>query len=78
MLFVMVGMGSTSAHSSPAAHSRDAPVLTWFAIWGFPAVAATSAVVHASLRMPVTAAMQSLYTLACTYLAATWRRTLVS
>ncbi|GGS95757.1 hypothetical protein [Streptomyces violaceus] len=78
MLFVMVGMGSTSAHSSPTAHSRDVPVLTWLAIWGFPAVAATSGVVHARLRMPVTAAVQSLFTLACTFLAVIWTRMLLS
>ncbi|WP_338785172.1 hypothetical protein [Streptomyces sp. DG1A-41] len=77
LLFVMVGMGSTSANSSPTA-PRDVPVLTWFAVWGFPAVAAASAVVHARLRMPVTAAVQSLFTLACTFLAAIWTLMLLS
>jgi heme/copper-type cytochrome/quinol oxidase subunit 2 len=79
MLFVMVGMGSAqSSHRSAAAHSRDVPVLTWLVVWGIPAVAVTGAVVHARLRMPVTAVVQSLFALACVLLAVIWTRMLLS
>lgn len=79
MVLVMVGMGSTQApHPSATVHSRDVPVLAWLAIWGVPAVAATSAVVHARLRMPVTAVVQTLFTLACTILAMVGTRILLS
>ncbi|MGN9759898.1 hypothetical protein [Streptomyces sp. SD31] len=79
MVLVMVGMGSAQApHSSAPVHSRDVPVLTWLAIWGVPAVAATSAVVHARLRMPVTTVVQTLFTLACTILAVIGTRVLLS
>ncbi|MFF7892221.1 hypothetical protein ACFZDI_09880 [Streptomyces sp. NPDC007907] len=69
-LLVAVGMGRT--------RSSGAPVLTWFVIWGGPAVAAAGAVVHARLRMPVTAVVQGLFTLACTVLAVAWTRMLLS
>ncbi|WP_328834646.1 hypothetical protein [Streptomyces europaeiscabiei] len=79
MLFVMVGMGSAqSPHSSATARSRDVPVLMWVTVWGIPAVAATGAVVHARLRMPVSAVVQSLFTLVCTFLAVAWTRMLLS
>ncbi|MGC9544550.1 hypothetical protein [Streptomyces sp. UG1] len=79
MVLVMVGMGITQEpHPSAAVHSRDVPVLVWLAIWGIPAVAATSAVVHARLRMPVTAVIQTLFTLACTILAVIGTRMLLS
>lgn len=76
MLFVMVGMGI--AHSSTTPHSRDVPVLIWLAVWGIPAVAATHAVVHARLRMPFSAVVQSLFALVCTFLAVLWTRMLLS
>jgi hypothetical protein len=79
MLFVMVGMGSAqSPHSSATAPSRDIPVLTWLVVWGVPAVAATGALVHARLRMPVSAVVQSLFALACAFLAVIWTRMLLS
>ncbi|MEU3852241.1 hypothetical protein [Streptomyces sp. NPDC029554] len=80
LLFVMVGLGTArSPHSGATAHhSRDVPVLIWFVVWGLPAVAAAGAVVHARLRMPVTAVVQSLFTLACTFLAVIWTRMLLS
>ncbi|MGA5143405.1 hypothetical protein [Streptomyces azureus] len=79
MLFVMVGMGSAQPpHLSATAHSRDVPVLTWLVVWGLPAVAVTGAVVHARLRMPVSAVVQSLFALACAFLAVIWTRMLLS
>ncbi|MGX1567099.1 hypothetical protein [Streptomyces sp. NPDC055506] len=79
LLFVMVGMGSAEPpHSVQPARSRDVPVLAWLVIWGVPAVAAAGAVVHARLRMPVTAVVQSLFTLVCTLLAVVWTRMLLS
>ncbi|MFJ8593410.1 hypothetical protein [Streptomyces sp. NPDC093598] len=79
ILFVVVGMGSAeSAHSPATMHTRDVPVLTWLVIWGIPAVAATGAVVHARLRMPVTAVVQSLFTLTCALMAVMWTRMLLS
>jgi hypothetical protein len=79
MLFVMVGMGSGQPqHPSATAHSRDVPVLMWLAVWGLPSVAVTSAVVHARLRMPVSAVVQSLFALACAFLAVIWTRMLLS
>ncbi|MFC9680448.1 hypothetical protein [Streptomyces sp. NPDC056948] len=70
IVFVRVGMGSAqSQHSSAAAHSRDIPVLTWLVVWRVPTVAATGALVHARLRMPVSAVVQSVFALACTFLA---------
>ncbi|MFI6376075.1 hypothetical protein [Streptomyces sp. NPDC050546] len=79
LLFFMVGMGSAqSPYSAQPAHSRDVPVLTWLVVWGVPAVAATSAVVHTRLRMPVTAVVQSLFTLVGTLLAVVWTRMLLS
>ncbi|GAB2756760.1 hypothetical protein [Streptomyces bullii] len=79
MLLVVVGMGSTqSPHPSATTHSRDVPFLTWLVVWGVPAVAATGAVVHARLRMPVTAVVQALFTLACAFLAVAWTRMLLT
>ncbi|MDQ0710587.1 hypothetical protein QFZ55_000039 [Streptomyces luteogriseus] len=79
MLFVMVGMGSAQPpHPSATAHSRDVPVLTWLIVWGVPAVAVTGTVVHARLRMPVSAVVQSLFALACAFLAVIWTRMLLS
>ncbi|MER7406017.1 hypothetical protein ABT373_26880 [Streptomyces sp. NPDC000070] len=79
MLFVMVGMGSAQRpHLSATAHSRDIPVLTLLVVWGVPAVAVTGAVVHARLRMPVSAVVQSLFALACAFLAVIWTRMLLS
>lgn len=79
MLLVMVGLGTAqSPHSSATAHSRDVPVLTWLVVWGLPAVAATGAVAHARLRMPISAVVQSLFALACTFLAVAWTRMLLS
>ncbi|MFE7901891.1 hypothetical protein ACFU3E_31210 [Streptomyces sp. NPDC057424] len=79
LLLVAVGMGSApSPHSSRPAHSRDTPLLTWLVVWGVPVVAATGAFVHARLRMPVTAVVQSLFTVACTFLAVAWTRMLLS
>jgi hypothetical protein len=79
MLLVMVGLGTAqSPRSSATAHSRDVPVLMWLVVWGIPAVAASGAVVHARLRMPVSAVVQSLFALACTFLAVIWTRMLLS
>ncbi|MER7483568.1 hypothetical protein ABTX60_39040 [Streptomyces sp. NPDC126510] len=79
VLLVAVGLGTVHAPSSPStARSSDTPVLTWLVIWGVPAVAAVGAVVHARLRMPVTAVVQGLFTLACTVLAIAWTRMLLS
>ncbi|GAA2516668.1 hypothetical protein GCM10010423_05250 [Streptomyces levis] len=79
LLFLMVGLGTAQSPQSAArAHSRDVPVLIWLVVWGLPAVAAAGAVVHARLRMPVTAVVQSLFTLACTFLAVIWTRMLLS
>ncbi|MER8224290.1 hypothetical protein ABTZ58_27620 [Streptomyces sp. NPDC094143] len=79
MLFLMVGLGTAaSPGSSPTTHSRDVPVLVWLVVWGLPAVAATGAVVHARLRMPVTAVVQGLFTLVCVFLAVTWTRMLLA
>ncbi|MFE9646786.1 hypothetical protein ACFYO0_22250 [Streptomyces sp. NPDC006365] len=78
MLLFMVGMGTQAPRSSATVHSRDVPVLMWLTIWGVPAVAATSAVVHTRLRMPVTAVVQTLFTLACTILAVAGTRMLLS
>ena len=79
MLLVMVGLGTAqSPHSSATAHSRDVPVLIWLVVWGIPAVAVTGAVVHARLRMPVSAVVQSLFAIACTFLAVIWTRMLLS
>ncbi|MFJ5998953.1 hypothetical protein [Streptomyces sp. NPDC092370] len=79
ILLFVVGMGTApSPHSSRPAHSRDTPVLIWLVIWGIPAVAATGAFVHARLRMPFTAVVQGLFTLACTLLAVAWTRMLLS
>ncbi|MFJ8053521.1 hypothetical protein [Streptomyces luteogriseus] len=79
LLLVAVGMGTAaSPHSSRPEHSRGAPVLAWFVIWGVPAVAAVGAFVHARLRMPVTAVVQGLFTLVCVLLAVAWTRMLLS
>jgi hypothetical protein len=79
MLFVMVGMSSArSSPSSATAHSRDVSALTWLVVWGIPAVAVTGAVVHARLRMPVSAVVQSLFALVCAFLAVIWTRMLLS
>jgi hypothetical protein len=79
MLFVMVGMSSAqSSASSATAHSRDVSALTWLVVWGIPAVAVTGAVVHARLRMPVSAVVQSLFALVCAFLAVIWTRMLLS
>ncbi|WP_405959758.1 hypothetical protein OG235_06340 [Streptomyces sp. NBC_00024] len=79
MLFVMVGMGSAQPpRSSATTHSRDVPVLIWLVVWGVPAVAVTGAVVHARLRMPVSAVVQSLFALTCAFLAVIWTRMLLS
>ncbi|MFJ8536855.1 hypothetical protein [Streptomyces sp. NPDC093591] len=79
MVLVMVGMGITQAPCpSATVRSRDVPALAWLAIWGIPTVAATSAVVYARLRMPVTTVMQTLFTLACTILAVVGTRMLLT
>ncbi|QFQ94930.1 hypothetical protein F9278_00495 [Streptomyces phaeolivaceus] len=79
MLLVMIGMGTAQPpDSSSTARSRDVPVLMWLAVWGIPALAATHAVVHGLLRMPVTAVIQSLFALTCTLLAVAWTRMLLS
>ncbi|QCD53771.1 hypothetical protein [Streptomyces hawaiiensis] len=79
LMLVAVGMGSMhSPHSSRPAQSRDTPILVWLVIWGIPAVAATGAFVHARLRMPVTAVVQSLFTVVCAFLAVAWTRMLLS
>ncbi|MEU3891533.1 hypothetical protein [Streptomyces sp. NPDC029041] len=79
VLLFMVGMGRSEPPSSPPAErSSGTPVLAWLVIWGVPAVAAAGAVVHARLRMPVTAAVQSLFTLVCVLLAVAWTRMLLS
>ncbi|MFD5157112.1 hypothetical protein ACFWMJ_03410 [Streptomyces hawaiiensis] len=79
LMLVAVGIGSAhSPHSSQPEHPRDTPVLAWLVIWGVPAVAATGAFVHARLRMPVTAVVQSLFTVVCTFLAVAWTRMLLS
>ncbi|AMW08307.1 hypothetical protein A4E84_01400 [Streptomyces qaidamensis] len=79
VLLFAVGMGTApSPRSSPTAHTRDTPVVTWLIIWGAPAVAAAGAYVHARLRMPVTAVVQGLFTLACVLLAVAWTRMLLS
>ncbi|MFF5370188.1 hypothetical protein [Streptomyces sp. NPDC013187] len=78
VLLVAVGLGTAHAPSSPStARSSDTPVLAWLVIWGVPVVAAVGAVVHARLRMPVTAVVQGLFTLACTFLAFAWTRMLL-
>ncbi|MFH8498960.1 hypothetical protein [Streptomyces coeruleorubidus] len=79
LLFVMVGMGSAKpTNPSATVRSHDVPVLTWLVVWGVPALAVTGAVVHARLRMPVSAVVQSLFALACTFLAVIWTRMLLS
>jgi hypothetical protein len=79
VLHLAVGMGSApSPHSSTTAGSRDVPVLMWLVVWGLPAVAVTSAVVHFRLRMPVSAVVQSLFALACAVMAVAWTRMLLS
>ncbi|SMQ13850.1 hypothetical protein SAMN06272771_0127 [Streptomyces sp. Ag82_O1-12] len=79
LLFVAVGMGAAHApHSSRPVQSSDTPVLVWFVVWGVPAVAAVGAFVYARLRMPVTAVVQSLFTLVCGLLAVAWTRMLLS
>ncbi|WP_432119792.1 hypothetical protein [Streptomyces sp. bgisy032] len=79
MLSMAVGLGTApSPHSSPTTHDRDVSPLMWLVIWGFPAVAVISSVVHARLRMPVTAVVQGLFTLACAFLAMVWTRMLMS
>ncbi|MFF7768964.1 hypothetical protein ACIPIU_12180 [Streptomyces massasporeus] len=79
LLLVAVGMGTAHApHSSRPVQSSGTPVLVWFVVWGVPAVAAVGAVVHARLRMPVTAVVQSLFTLVCGLLAVAWTRMLLS
>jgi hypothetical protein len=79
VLLLAVGLGTAQpSHSSRPVQSRDTPVLTWFVVWGVPAVAAMGAFVHARLRMPVTAVVQGLFTLACAFLAVAWTRMLLS
>ncbi|GGV46351.1 hypothetical protein [Streptomyces griseoflavus] len=79
VLLVAVGMGTAQdPHSSATARSRDVPFLMWLAVWGVPVVAAVESVMHARLRMPVTAVVQGLFTLACTFLAVAWTRMLLS
>ncbi|MFI2635244.1 hypothetical protein ACH5A2_33460 [Streptomyces collinus] len=79
VLLFAVGMGTASSpRSSPTAHTRDTPAVTWLIVWGGPAVAAAGAFVHARLRMPVTAVVQGLFTLACVLLAIAWTRMLLS
>ncbi|MFH9065775.1 hypothetical protein ACH4GM_31915 [Streptomyces coeruleorubidus] len=79
LLFVMVGMGSAKpSNPSATVRSHDVPVLTWLVVWGVPALAVTGAVVHARLRMPVSALIQSLFALASTFLAVIWTRMLLS
>lgn len=79
LLLVAVGLGTApSPDSSRREHSRDTPVLAWWVIWGVPAVAAVGAFVYARLRMPVTAVVQGLFTVACVLLAVAWTRMLLS
>ncbi|MFJ4536800.1 hypothetical protein ACIP39_12670 [Streptomyces tibetensis] len=79
VLLFAVGMGRAhSPYSSSPSPSPDTPVLAWLVIWGVPAVAAVGAVVHARLRMLVTAVVQGLFTLACAFLAIAWTRMLLS
>ncbi|MET9581239.1 DUF6234 family protein [Streptomyces sp. DT199] len=79
LLLVAVGLGTApSPDSSRREHSRDTPVLAWGVIWGVPAVAAVGAFVYARLRMPVTAVVQCLFTVACVLLAVAWTRMLLS
>ncbi|MEI5521995.1 hypothetical protein WB401_03995 [Streptomyces brasiliscabiei] len=79
MMLVMLSLAGTHPPSSSAtAHSRDVSVLTWLVVWGVPAVAATSAFAHARLRMPVTAVVQTVFTLACVFLAVVGIRILLS
>ncbi|MFF6952726.1 hypothetical protein ACFZAD_29210 [Streptomyces iakyrus] len=79
MLFLAVGLGTApSPRSSPTTRSRDTPAVTWLIIWGAPVLAAAGAFVHARLRMPVTAVVQGLFTLACLVLAVAWTRMLLS
>ncbi|MFC8144041.1 hypothetical protein ACFUKV_20260 [Streptomyces paradoxus] len=79
LLLFAVGLGTApSPRSSPTPHTRDTPAVTWLVIWGSPALAAAGAFVHARLRMPVTAVVQGLFTLACILLAVAWTRMLLS
>ncbi|MGW6543472.1 hypothetical protein ACWGBH_11585 [Streptomyces massasporeus] len=79
LLLVAVGLGTApSPDSSRPVHARDTPVLAWSVIWGVPAVAAVGAFVYARLRMPVTAVVQGLFTVACVLLAVAWTRMLLS
>ncbi|MEV0241659.1 hypothetical protein AB0I06_17250 [Streptomyces sp. NPDC050674] len=79
VMFLVVGMGTAqSPYTSRPGHSRDTPLLIWCVVWGVPVVAATGAYVHARLKMPVTAVVQGLFTLACTFLAVVWTRMLLS
>ncbi|GAA2294402.1 hypothetical protein GCM10010234_40070 [Streptomyces hawaiiensis] len=79
VLLVMVGLSTVHPPNAPStAPSTDASILTWLVVWGVPAVGAAGTVVHARLRMPVTAVVQGLFTLACTFLAFAWTRTLLS
>ncbi|KOX02271.1 hypothetical protein ADK65_08895 [Streptomyces sp. NRRL B-1140] len=78
-LHVVVGLSRMHSPDAPStARSSDIPVLALLVVWGVPAVAAVGAVVHARLRMPVTAVVQGLFTLACTFLAVVWTRMLLS
>ncbi|MGC5039867.1 hypothetical protein ACPXCS_28145 [Streptomyces sp. DT190] len=79
ILFLVVGLGTApSPHAPPTTQSRGAPVLIWLVVWGVPAVAVAGTVVHARLRMPVTAVVQGLFTLACVFLAVAWTRMLLA
>ncbi|MEU2542696.1 DUF6234 family protein [Streptomyces iakyrus] len=79
LLLLAVGLGTApSPRSSPTPRSRDTPAVTWLIIWGAPVLAAAGAYVHARLRMPVTAVVQGLFTLACLVLAVAWTRMLLS
>ncbi|MFI8891335.1 hypothetical protein [Streptomyces paradoxus] len=79
LLLVAVGLGTSEPpRSSTTPRSRDTPAVTWLVIWGAPVLAAAGAFVHARLRMPVTAVVQGLFTLACVFLAVAWTRMLLS
>ena len=79
LLLLAVGLGTSEPpRSSSAPRTRDTPAVTWLIIWGIPALAAAGAFVHARLRMPVTAVVQGLFTLACVFLAIAWTRMLLS
>jgi hypothetical protein len=79
LLFVFVGMSRSEPPIRPEnVTPQDTPVGLLVIVWGVPVVAAISAALHARLRMPITAAVQTLFTLVCAVLATAWTRMLLA